>query len=58
MNDKVFHDCMNKNNDGTSRVIEKNFTCLCPTNAPFWKRARDVDFLCPYSFSRGQTRRC
>ena len=35
---------MNKNNDGTNRIIEKNFTCLYPTNVPFWKRARDVDF--------------
>ena len=35
---------MNKNNDGTNRIIEKNFTCLYPTNVPFWKRARDVGF--------------
>ena len=44
MNDKFFHGCMNKNNDDTNRIIEKNFTCLYPTNVPFWKRARDVDF--------------
>ena len=44
MSDRVFHGCMNKNNDGTNRIIEKNFTCFCPTNMPFWKRARDVDF--------------
>lgn len=35
---------MSKNSDGTNRVIEKNFICLCPTSQPFWKRARDVDF--------------
>ena len=35
---------MNKNSDGTNRVIEKNFICLCPTSQQFWKRARDVDF--------------
>ena len=33
-----------KNNDGTSRIIGKNFRCFYPTNMPFWKRARDVDF--------------
>ena len=44
MSDKVFHGCMNKNNDGTNHIIEKNFTCLYPTNVPFWKRVRDVDF--------------
>ena len=44
MSDRVFHGCMNKNNDGTNRIIEKNFTCFCPRNMPFWKRARDVDF--------------
>ena len=44
MSDRVFHGCMNKNNDGTNRIIEKNFTCFCPTNMPFWKRAREVDF--------------
>ena len=44
MNDKVFHGSMNKNNDSTNRIIEKNFTCLYPTNVPFWKRARDVGF--------------
>ena len=44
MSDRVFQGCMNKNNDGTNRIIEKNFTCFCPTNMPFWKRARDVDF--------------
>ena len=44
MNDKVFHGCMNKNNDGTNHIIEKNHTCLYPTDVPFWKRARDVDF--------------
>ena len=44
MNDKVFHGCMNKNNDGTNHIIEKNHTCVYPTNVPFWKRARDVDF--------------
>lgn len=44
MSDRVFHGCMNKNNDCTNRIIEKNFTCFCPTNMPFWKRARDVDF--------------
>ena len=44
MNDKVFHGSMNKNNDGTNRIIEKNFTCLYPTNVPFWKRARHVGF--------------
>ena len=43
MNDKVFYGCMNKNNDGTNRIIEKKFTCLYPTNVPFWKRARDID---------------
>ena len=42
--DKVFHGCMNKNNDGMNHIIEKNHTCLYPTNLPFWKRARDVDF--------------
>ena len=35
---------MNKNNDGTNRIIEKNFTCLYHTNVSFWKRARDVGF--------------
>ena len=35
---------MSKNSDGTNRVIEKNFICLCPTSQSFWKRARDVDF--------------
>ena len=44
MNDKVFHGSMNKNNDGTNRIIEKIFLCLYPTNVPFWKRARDVGF--------------
>ena len=44
MKDKDFHGCMNKNNDGTNRIIEKHFTCLYPTDLPFWKRARDVDF--------------
>ena len=44
MTDRVFHGCMRKNSDGTNRIIEKNFTCLYPTNMPFWKRARDVDF--------------
>ena len=44
MNDKVFHGCMNKNNDGTNHIIEKNHTCLYPTDVSFWKRARDVDF--------------
>ena len=44
MNDKVFQGCMNKNNDGTNRIIEKYLTFLYPTNVPFWKKARDVDF--------------
>ena len=35
---------MRKNNDGTNRIIEKNFTCLYPTKMSFWKRARDVNF--------------
>ena len=35
---------MNKNNDGTNRIIEKNFVCLQPTSQPYWKRARDADF--------------
>ena len=35
---------MNKNNDGTNYIIEKNFVCLWPTSQPYWKRARDVDF--------------
>lgn len=42
--DKVFHGCMKKNSDGSNRVIEKNFTCLWPTDSPFWKRARDTNF--------------
>lgn len=41
---RVFHGCMNKNNDGTNRVIEKNFICFWPTSRPFWKRVGDVDF--------------
>ena len=41
---RVFHGCMNKNNDGTNRVIEKNFICSWPTSQPFWKRVGDVDF--------------
>ena len=41
---RVFHGCMNKNNDSTDRVIEKNFICFWPTSRPFWKRAGDVDF--------------
>ena len=35
---------MNKNNDGMNHIIEKNHTYLYPTNLPFWKRARGVDF--------------
>ena len=35
---------MNKNNDGTNRIIEKKSYILYPTNVPFWKKARDVDF--------------
>ena len=35
---------MNKNNDGKNHIIEKNHTYLYPTDMPFWKRARDVDF--------------
>ena len=41
---RVFHGCMNKNNDGTNWVIEKNFICFWPTSRPFWKRVGDVDF--------------
>ena len=44
MSDKVFHVCMKKNNDGTNRIIGKNFTCFYPTNMPFWKTARDINF--------------
>ena len=44
MNYKVFHGCMNKNNDVSNHIIKKNHTCLYPTDVPFWKRARDVDF--------------
>ena len=35
---------MNKNNDGMNHIIEKNHTYSYPTNLPFWKRARGVDF--------------
>ena len=41
---KVFHGCMNKNNDGTNHVIEKNCICFWPTDQPYWKRVKDVNF--------------
>ena len=35
---------MNKNNDGTNHIIEKDFVCLWRISQPYWKRAREVDF--------------
>lgn len=39
-----FHGCMQKNKDGSNRIIEKGSWCLSPTTSPFWKKAVDVPF--------------
>ena len=39
-----FHGCMQKNKDGSNRIIEKSSWCLSPTTSPFWKKAVDVPF--------------
>ena len=36
----TFHGCLRKNRDGTSRIIEKDKRCLCPTSFPYWKKQR------------------
>ena len=35
---------MNKNNDGTNHIIEKDYVWLWRISQPYWKRAIDVDF--------------
>ena len=37
-----FHGWMQKNKDGSNRIIEKGKRCLCPTVSPFWKKTVDV----------------
>ena len=39
-----FHGGMQKNKDGSNRIIEKGKRCLCPTVSPFWKKTVDVSF--------------
>ena len=39
-----FHGCMQKNKDGSNRIIEKGSWCLSPTTSLFWKKAVDVPF--------------
>ena len=39
-----FHGWMQKNKDGSNRIIEKGKRCLCPTVSPFWKKTVDVPF--------------
>ena len=39
---KICNGCFTKNKHGTNRLVEKNKTCIFPTNKPFWKYHEDV----------------
>lgn len=41
-NDKIYHGCFYKNEDGTNKLILKAEECLMPTNNPFWKSSMHV----------------
>lgn len=41
-NDKIYHGCFYKNEDGTNKLILKAKECLMPTNNPFWKSPMHV----------------
>ena len=40
--EKIYHDCLNKNKDGSNRLFEKGDQCCIPINCPFWKHPWDV----------------
>ena len=39
-----YHGCWSIYEDGTRMLIGKNMLCKYPTNDPFWKKPKDVDF--------------
>ena len=40
--DRIYHDCMTKNAEGTNRLIAPGEKCLVPTARPFWKYIEDI----------------
>ena len=39
-----YHGCWSIYEDGTRKIIAKGQKCNYPTDDPFWKQAKDVDF--------------
>ena len=39
-----YHGCWSIYEDGTRKLISKNFLCKYPTDDPFWKKPEDVNF--------------
>ena len=39
-----YHGCWSIYEDGTRMIISKNMLCKYPTDDPFWKKPKDVDF--------------
>ena len=39
-----YHGCSSIYEDGTRMIISKNMLCKYPTDDPFWKKPKDVDF--------------
>ena len=42
--DGKYHSCWAIYEDGTRQLITKGRKCKFPTDDPFWKHAKDVDF--------------
>ena len=40
--EKIYHSYLNKNKDGSNRLLEKGDQCCTPTNSSFWKWPWDV----------------
>ena len=38
----IYHGCMNRNADGTNKIIGSGERCLTPTTQCFWKDPQDV----------------
>ena len=38
---KIYHGCLNKNKDGSNRLIKKDDKCFRPISEPFWKQLWD-----------------
>ena len=43
--DRIYHGCMRKNADCSSRLILRGEKCLVPTSQPFWEYIDDIETL-------------